>query len=130
MPFDDLSYPFIDDGQAVPFLHSPFVIAVRARVERRSLVETLGMGDWVEHAPPLGPSFDRWLVVLESPRWTAAADSWHYTLWHDPELPRRLERLAEVGDVLAFAMGDSDESWDFWYFRDGERVRRRVVESV
>jgi hypothetical protein len=55
------------------------------------------------------------------------ADNWHYMLWHKESTRNSIEGLATEFDVFTCSVGDSDDSFDFVYYREGKLLRRYVV---
>jgi hypothetical protein len=69
------------------------------------------------------------VIIADAGEWSLIADDSLYTLWHMASTRRAIETLGTRHDVFACAVGDSDRSFDFIYFRDGRLARKYVVAS-
>ncbi len=61
----------------------------------------------------------RHLYLCKRPEWTHLMDDWLYTLWHDRILKEHLARLSEDFDIFTISIGDSDNSYEFVYWKKG-----------
>ena len=66
---------------------------------------------------------DRFAYVSRLNEWIAFADDWYYTLYNSGHAQRCVERLAENFEVIRTAVGDADNSYEFYHFKNGQRVR-------
>ncbi len=63
---------------------------------------------------------------MRTPEWCAFADDWYYTVYNSKKTRARVERLAKSFEVLRLVVGDSDDSYAIYHYRDG--ILRRGVE--
>src|SRR5688572_9450941 len=131
MPKDDSNnnahpyYPFLKWG----FLHTPFMIYIRSynTLSDENFMTLFGLRDYQKTFPPL-PSIG-WHVVFENDtEWTHIADDYRYTLWHSPRTTAAIEELSRSYDVFRCSIGDIDESFEFEYLRNGNRIRKFIFE--
>lgn len=65
----------------------------------------------------------RYVFLAEDGTWTHIMDDGYYTLWHDQKIRDTLEGIAKYFDVFHCSVGDSDNSFDFVYYKKGELIR-------
>lgn len=68
----------------------------------------------------------RYLYVTEDTDWKHLMHDWFYTLWHNKEIRICLHKLSRGYDIFYCFVGDSDESYGFTYFKDGD-LRRKCI---
>jgi hypothetical protein len=61
--------------------------------------------------------------ILRSPDWTAYADDGFYTAYNSSGVRDAVARLGRDFEVLRVAIGDSDESFEFYHFVGGTLCR-------
>jgi hypothetical protein len=69
------------------------------------------------------------LYLTEDKVWTHVADDWYCSLWHSRRIRPAMARVATRFDVFACSVGDTDQSYDFIYYRNAQLVRKYVVED-
>ena len=125
-----IEYPFIATTDLAAFdgymLHAPFLVAIRSLTPSDTdLLSALGLSNY--HRCPIEEhSFSRQVFITNVGEWTLVADDWYYTLWHTGTAARA---CTHWGDVFAFVVGDSDESYGFDLFEAGEHRRALQVDS-
>lgn len=121
MAFPD-TYPWIRGR-----LHSPhFLFLKTVEIPVPRLLELLGYPDAVECSePPAMPG----VQLTRCSSWTHIADDWLYTLWHRRDRLSLYEALSREALLFTFAVGDTDQSYEFALYRDGVPLRRHVVIS-
>jgi hypothetical protein len=134
-----VEYPFLEARVSLTFgnciVHSPFIVAIRATTPTDSeVLEVLRLSHY--RASELRDrSFRKQVFITNAGEWTLVADDWHYTIWHadnvwDAAGDRGVTRACgRWGSVFAFWVGDSDESYGFDLFADGQHQRSLLVES-
>jgi|SaaInlStandDraft_1057018.scaffolds.fasta_scaffold92242_2 hypothetical protein len=110
-------------------LHSPFFICLRVNgaVDDGSLLKHFHLNAYTqsnEHSV-----LRHYAIITENDDWTFLADDWYYTLWHMPTTRPALELLSLQYELFACSVGESDRSYDFIYFREGELIRELVVQD-
>jgi len=118
-------YPFLKWG----FLHTPFMIFIRSynTLSDEDFMRLFGLRDYQKMFPPL-PSIGWHVVFANDSEWTHIADDYRYTLWHSPKTTEAIEELSRSYDVFRCCIGDIDESFEFEYFQNGNRIRKFVFE--
>jgi len=116
------TYPWIEGR-----LHSPHFVFLRTvDIPIPRLLTLLGYAD----APACEFEFATpGLLFTRCSSWTHIVDDWLYTLWHRRDRLRVYEELSHEALLFTFAVGDTDESYEFAIYRDGTAVRRHVVIS-
>jgi hypothetical protein len=120
-----MTYPVLDSGG----LHSAFFIFVRHPhpYSDAELLTRFNLGSY-RRASGVAP-LSRLAVISDDGAWTMLADDMHYTLWHMGTTRPAIEAIAKQHDVFACTEGDSDRSFDFMYFKNGQLVREYAVSS-
>ena len=74
---------------------------------------------------------DRWMevTIATGPTWTAIGD-WNYSLWHSQDARPAIWDLASRYRLLAFSMGDTDDSYSFHHFQNGALVRELLIRDT
>ena len=75
------------------------------------------------------PQTGLYSVIADDGKWTMLADNWQYQLWFNPATRIEIAHLAKEFDVFTCSAGDSDDSFDFIYYRDGKLARKYVVSD-
>ena len=57
--------------------------------------------------------------IMRCREWSAIVDDWFYSLYYTPYLQESVITLASEFDVLRLATGDSDDSYEFYYYVNG-----------
>ena len=110
-------------------IYSPYYVFVRCNGHYcdRDLLEALGAADYVFDATP---SHDRHCVfVADEGEWVHLAEGLSFWLCPGPDTPPGVSALASKHELFTFAVGDADSSYSFEYYREGQLVRRLVVED-
>ena len=71
----------------------------------------------------------RYLFLVEDEKWTYLMDDWFYTLWHNEDIRKRIQSLSKNFEIFTCSVGDSDDSFDFTYFKQGKIIRQYIVED-
>lgn len=61
--------------------------------------------------------------------WSMVADCWFYSLWHRPATFDSIERLAREHNIFTCWLGDTDLSFGFTLYQNGQLVRKFVVND-
>ena len=69
------------------------------------------------------------LFITEDSNWIHIMDFWDYCLYHNENENKRIIKLAEKFDIYTCSVGDSDHSFDFKYFKNGQLFREYIVED-
>ena len=134
-----VEYPFLEVLESPTFgnciVHSPFIVAIRSTTPTDSeVLEVLGLSHYRASALRDRTS-SKEVFITNAGEWTLVADDWAYTIWHadkvwDAAGDRGLTRACgRWGSVFAFWVGDSDESYGFDLFADGQHRRSLLVGS-
>ena len=67
--------------------------------------------------------------MVEDEKWTYLMDDWFYTLWHNEDIRKRIQSLSKNFEIFTCSVGDSDDSFDFTYFKQGKIIRQYIVED-
>ena len=118
-------------------LHSPFFIFIKdnGQLSDEELFERLNIknyeliSDAEERIRGRELTKKTYLYVAEDNSWKHLMDGWLYTLWHDPEIRKRIKTLSQEFDIYCCSVGDSDDSFDFIYYQNGTITREYVVED-
>jgi hypothetical protein len=110
-------------------LHSPYFIFIRCRKLYRDteVLSHFGIGHYQRASDVTPHTYARYAILADAGEWTLIADDWYYTLWHMPGTRDAIAQLGKSFDIFACSVGDSDDSFDFVYYRDGRMVRKHVV---
>lgn len=110
-------------------LHAPHFIFIRCGGELSDLelLDRFGLSGYERGAWP--PGFRRHVLITNDEEWTHVCDDWFYSLWHMPSTRETIADIASEYDVFACSAGDSDQSWEFVYYRHGRLLRRYVVDD-
>lgn len=71
----------------------------------------------------------KYLGIARDAQWTHLADNWYYSHWYSEQFRSAVRAIATRFDVFSFSMGDSDNSFDLFYYRSGKLVRRMVWDD-
>ena len=116
-------HPKVFDGLA----HAPYFVFLRSPISERDWVTALGLDEY-ELVVSGSESFEHaWIGRVGD--WLHFADSWTYHFWHRHDRPMVLRRCAAMGELFAFRVRDTDESYEFEHWRQGVQVRRYEVAS-
>ncbi|MEC5125820.1 hypothetical protein VSU19_03600 [Verrucomicrobiales bacterium BCK34] len=93
--------------------------------ESLSDTEFLGFFDCSTQNPLESPEYTNFYAgVGRAPGWVSFLDDGFYSLYNSHDrLALGIERLANQFEVLRIAVGDADNSYEFYHYRDGRRVR-------
>lgn len=73
-----------------------------------------------EYTPDREPRFPcHYAHILRASDWSGYADDWFYTAYNSIGIDEAVLRLAYSYEVLRVAIGDADQSFEFYHFRDG-----------
>lgn len=101
--------PSIFDGH----LHAPFFIYFQGE-QQLSDDQILSHFGLAKHRSTVKlPPFSTYVVMANAGDWTLLADDWLYQLWHMPSTRPAIESLAKTHNVLAWSIGDCDQSFEY-----------------
>jgi hypothetical protein len=108
-------------------LHAPYFVFIRSgqQYPDAEMLNRFHLSGYERNDPPARAT--RYVLLADLGEWTLIADDWFYTLWH---LSGTRDVIAELGsrfELFACSVGDSDDSYDFVYYRGGELLRKHVV---
>jgi len=108
-------------------IHSPYFIFVRCNgaLSDAEILDRFGVAKY--SAAQFAPRTGLYAILADDGTWTMIADNWHYQLWHRDSTRSAIERIATEYDVFTCSVGDSDDSFDFMFYRNGALVRKYVV---
>ena len=108
-------------------IHSPYFIFVRCNgaITDTDILQRFGLAKY--SAARCAPRMGLYAVLADDGEWTMLADNWHYQLWHRESTGNAINDIATTYDVFTCSVGDSDDSFDFIYYRNGKLVRKYVV---
>lgn len=111
------------------WLHSPYFIFFRggAKLTDEEVLAHFELSSYSR--TPLASMSRTHAMITEVGEWTLLADDWLYTLWYQPCKWSAIERLAQDRDLFAWSVGECDHSFDFCLYRNGQLVRKHVVEA-
>lgn len=120
-----MEQPSIFDGH----LHAPFFIYFHRepQLSDEQILDHFGLQAY-QSAVKLPPS-STYAVITDTDDWTLLADDWLYGLWHMPSTRNAIQLLAKTRDVLAWSIGDCDQSFEYTFYRNGELARQYTVDS-
>jgi hypothetical protein len=107
----------------------PYFIFVRAfgRISDAELLYLFGLDSYRPAPPP--QDFEQFARLAGDDEWIVLTDDPGYTLCSMPSTLQAIHQLGQTYDVFACSVGDTDGSFGFVYYRDGQVVRRYVVED-
>ena len=110
-------------------LHSPFFIYFRRDppLTDEQILSHFGLTEHVSVEQLSG--YHTYVVIMDVGEWTLLADDWHYHLWHQRSTKPAIATLAQQRDVFAWSIGDSDDSFAFCLYLDGQLLREYIVDS-
>ena len=105
----------IEDGR----LWSGHFIYVRdaGTLSDANFLGALGFRDYTPDREPCFPC--RYAHIMQTPDWSGYADDWFYTAYNSAGLIDAVSRLGRNYEVLRVAIGDADQSFEFYHFLDG-----------
>ena len=110
-------------------LHAPYFIFIRdCTISDRELLKTFGLSTY--HRCTSANNFGRYTVLAKHQRWTSIADDWHYTLWNMQSTRTVIQALAQTFDIYTCSVGDSDQSFDFVIYQNGQISRKYAYETL
>ncbi|MFT5618169.1 MAG: hypothetical protein ACI85I_001400 [Arenicella sp.] len=122
---------FIDEK---PF--APYFIFIKGinEMNDKDVLELLdlGKGNLVETTEAEDGEYlddENCTYIYKCRNWVHIMDSWFYSLYHSQKLRSRIEELGKSYEIFTCSVGDSDRSFDFRYFKNGEKVREYIVDS-
>ena len=77
----------------------------------------LGLRDYTPDREPFFPC--RYAHITRTPDWSGYADDWLYTAYNSAGITDAVSRLGRNYEVLRVAIGDADQSFEFYHFLDG-----------
>ncbi|SEQ34780.1 hypothetical protein [Neolewinella agarilytica] len=75
------------------------------------------------------------VFICRNNEWSIIIDNWGYTLYHFMMHQRRHNKLAQIdsfggeNEMFQGVFGDSDESFSFYYFKNGQNLRTLEVSD-
>jgi|694.fasta_scaffold44690_3 hypothetical protein len=76
------------------------------------------------YKPDSEPCFPlRYAHIMRASDWSGFADDWYYTAYNSGVIADAVSRLACNYEVLRLAIGDADQSFEFYHFVDGKLHR-------
>jgi len=104
---------------------SPFVIVLfdADDLSDELLLQTLGVTVRPTPLHASGGSLLPYVAVANCNEWKAIGSDWSYALWHNQGTRTGLWKLAQDFRILAYSMGDTDYSYSFHLFDEGELIR-------
>lgn len=120
-----MSAPLVHDGR----LHSAFFIFIRQPhgYSDHDLLARFGL-DSYQPTTDLLPRA-RHAILCDLGSWFMLADDLYYTLWHMKSTRPVIDALGKEHELFACSHGDCDESFDFVHYRNGNLVRKYIVDS-
>ena len=108
---------------------SPYLVFIKcARIyENHDLLKLLGLNN--HNAIEAEDDVASYFYIARCDEWVHVIDDWFYTLWYSKNFRRNIGNLAKSYDVFTCSIGESDDSFDFEYYKNGELVRKFVVED-
>lgn len=84
-------------------------------------LESLGLRGYSSDHSPSFP--DRYAHIMRCGDWSGFADDWYYTLYNSRGMRKAIDELARRFELLRTAVGDADDSFEFYHYVDGEQTR-------
>lgn len=107
---------------------SPHFVFIRnINLSDRDVLALLNLRNYV--SVPSIEEWNKYLGISRDTQWTHLADNWFYSHWHSEQFRSAVSVIATRFDVFSFAMGDSDNSFDLFYYRNGVLVRRVIWDD-
>jgi len=122
---------FITEG----IFHTPFYIIIRSenKINQDNVLEKLNLKNYkfVEDENERHNDLQeaRKLFIYDNFGWIHIMDDWFYTLWHNKEIRNTLIILGKEFEIFYFSIGDSDESLEFVYYKNGELKRKFIRDD-
>ncbi|MCP4406055.1 MAG: hypothetical protein GY801_53275 [bacterium] len=110
-------------------LHAPFFIFIKcgdgySDQELLSKIGAVGYSSCINEN-----EFDVKIHIANYNEWAYIADDWYYTLWHAEDTKKNVEKIAQEYDVYTCMIGDSDNSLELYYYKDGTLKRKYVFSQ-
>lgn len=100
--------------------HFIYVRDVRVLSDSEFLA-ALGLRDYTLDTQARSPC--RYAHIMRASNWTGYADDWFYTAYNSAGIGDAVSQLGRSYEVLRIAIGDADESFEFYYFLKGSLHR-------
>lgn len=81
----------------------------------------LGLRDYAPDREPRFPC--HYAHIMRAGDWSGFADDWFYTAYNSASIGDAISQLGQSYDVLKLAIGDADQSFEFYHFLDGSLCR-------
>jgi hypothetical protein len=76
------------------------------------------------YTPDSNARFDcRCAHIMRASDWSGYADDWYYTAYNSVGIGDAVSRIGRCYEVLRIAMGDADQSFEFYHFSGGSLRR-------
>jgi hypothetical protein len=114
---------------------SPFMIFIKgaAKLADSELLSLLNLNEYnrveISNENQSGKDSIGYMFIANSDEWVCIMDDWNYALWCNEENREKLLDASNEYDIFYCSVGDSDDSYDFAYFKTGEVIREYVVED-
>ena len=111
-------------------LHSPYFVFIRDwNYGESEMLSRLGISQDYKESSKLNWR-DHYFCMLQRDSWTVIADSWYYDLWHSLEFLDSIRKIARDHELLLLMVGDSDNSFEIEYHKEGVLKRQFIFDQV
>ncbi len=110
---------------------SPFYVFIKGvgKLTDKNLLESFGIKNAEIVSDRTGINKSTSLFITEDSKWIHLMDYWDYSLYHNEIENGYIQKLSEGFDIFTCSVGDSDKSFEFKYFVDGQLIREYMVEG-
>jgi hypothetical protein len=121
------------------YLHAPFFIFVKGlnKLTDEEILQIFGIENFksvtVEKEDVNGRTFYKTnfneISLNRDSEWIQILDNFQYDLYHSEEVESTILVLSKRHDIFCCSVGDADDSYSVHYYKNGELVRKIVVED-
>lgn len=111
--------------------HTPYLIFLNGLKDKtdQEILELFDLGDNKETAIRNDLSDKYCIYMSRDDNWIHLMDNYFYTHWHSKNFSMKVEELGRNYELFSCSVGDCDLSFDFKYYKNGNKIREYVVES-
>lgn len=107
---------------------SPYFVFIKnTHLTDRDFLAALGLKEYVL-INSVRSRYD-YIAIGRDPHWTHVADNFGYSHWASKAFKNAIARICMRFEVFTFSVGESDMSFDFDLYRDGQLIRHSVWED-
>ncbi len=111
--------------------HGAFFIFIKTdgTLTDQEVMAYLGLENYRLTADTKGKKDYRNFFITKIGDWIHVIDDWFYHLYHLKYIKKNIEFLSRKYDVFYCVLPDSDDSYEFVYYKDNQLVRKCLAED-